>query len=86
VDAAYPAQWIGKVRVETHDGRTLHGKVLEPKGDPGNTLSRAELEDKALRLALYQQAASEVEMRSVIQRIWDLPKTEVVSAFFPLAS
>jgi 2-methylcitrate dehydratase PrpD len=72
VDAAYPAQWIGKVRVETTDGRTLHGRVDEPKGDPGNTLSRAELEDKALRLALYHQGASESEMRKIIARIWDM--------------
>jgi 2-methylcitrate dehydratase PrpD len=77
VDAAYPAQWIGKVRVETMDGRTLHGRVDEPKGDPGNTLSRAELEDKALRLALYHQGASEAEMHGLIKRIWrmaDLPQ------------
>ena len=39
VDAAYPQRWIGKVTVLTTDGRTLHGRVEEPKGDPGNTLS-----------------------------------------------
>jgi 2-methylcitrate dehydratase PrpD len=86
VDAAYPAQWIGKVRVETHDGRTLHGKVLEPKGDPGNTLSRAELEAKAIRLAQYQKGASEAEMRAVINRIWQMPQWTTVSRFFPPAS
>jgi 2-methylcitrate dehydratase PrpD len=72
VDAAYPARWIGKVRVETNDGRVLQGRVDEPKGDPGNTLSRAELEDKALRLALYSGGASETEMRSVMARLWRL--------------
>jgi 2-methylcitrate dehydratase PrpD len=70
VDGAYPARWIGKVRVETTDGRMLHGRVDEPKGDPGNTLSRPELEDKALRLALYQGAASEAEMRAAMARLW----------------
>lgn len=70
VDSAYPARWIGKVRVETNDGRVLHGRVDEPKGDPGNTLSRPELEDKALRLALYSQGASEAEMRQAMQRLW----------------
>jgi 2-methylcitrate dehydratase PrpD len=82
VDAAYPAQWIGKVRVDTHDGRTLHGKVLEPKGDPGNTLSRTELEEKAMRLAQYQKGATETEMRIAIDRIWQLPQTAQVTAFF----
>ena len=47
VQAAYPERWIGKVEVETVDGRRLHGRVDEPKGDPGNTLSRAELEASA---------------------------------------
>jgi 2-methylcitrate dehydratase PrpD len=76
VDAAYPARWIGKVVVETEDGRTLHGRVDEPKGDPGNTLSRAELEDKALRLAQYRGGASAAEMRRVTDSVWrlaDLP-------------
>ena len=31
----------------------LKGRVDEPKGDPGNTLSREEITAKALRLADY---------------------------------
>ena len=72
VDAAYPARWIGKVVVETTDGHTLAARVDEPKGDPGNTLTRPELEDKALRLAAYRGAASVDEMRRVIERVWAL--------------
>ena len=72
VDAAYPARWIGKVEVLTKDGRVLHGRVDEPKGDPGNTLSRPELEAKALKLAAYRGGASEAEMRGVIERVWAL--------------
>lgn len=81
VDAAYPARWIGKVVVETTDGRALAARVDEPKGDPGNTLTRPELEDKALRLAVYRSAASEHEMRSVIGRIWALAEAQRVEAF-----
>ena len=72
VDSAYPARWIGKVEVRTTDGRVLAARVDEPKGDPGNTLSRPELEDKALRLAAYAGGATEAEMRSVIARAWAL--------------
>jgi 2-methylcitrate dehydratase PrpD len=72
VDGAYPARWIGKVEVRTADGRVLAARVDEPKGDPGNTLSRPELEDKALRLAAYAGGATEAEMRSVIARAWAL--------------
>lgn len=78
VDTAYPARWIGKVTVHTLDGRVLHGRVDEPKGDPGNTLSRPELEDKALALAQFSGAATEPEMRQVFARLWDIVNQPVV--------
>ena len=70
VDSAYPARWIGKVSVKTIDGRLLHGRVDEPKGDPGNTLSRPEIEEKAIRLALFSGAATEAEMKILLPRLW----------------
>jgi 2-methylcitrate dehydratase PrpD len=70
VDQAYPQRWIGKVTVRTRDGRSLSARVDEPKGDPGNTLTRAELEDKAQRLAAYGQGATPAEMQALIARIW----------------
>jgi 2-methylcitrate dehydratase PrpD len=79
VDAAYPARWIGKVEVTTRDGRRLAARVDEPKGDPGNTLSRTELEDKAVRLALYAGAASESEVRALAQRVWQIADAPVVA-------
>jgi 2-methylcitrate dehydratase PrpD len=81
VDAAYPARWIGKVEVNTRDGRTLRARVDEPKGDPGNTLTRAELEDKALRLAAYRGGASAAQMQRVIERIRTLRTTARVGIF-----
>ena len=70
VDAAYPQRWIGKVTVVTRDGRTLHGRVDEPKGDPGNTLSRDEITAKALRLAAWSGGATEAEMQRAIDSLW----------------
>ena len=70
VDQAYPARWIGKVTVTTTDGRVLHGRVDEPKGDPGNTLSRDEISAKALRLAAYSGGATPTEMRDAVQALW----------------
>jgi 2-methylcitrate dehydratase PrpD len=72
VDAAYPARWIGKVTVETRDGRHLDSRVDEPKGDPGNTLSRPELEAKATALAGYRDAATPAEMQRLIALAWSL--------------
>ena len=78
VDAAYPRRWIGKVTVRTRDGRVLEGRVDEPKGDPGNTLSRDEITAKALRLAAFSGGASESEMREAIGMLWRVVQVETV--------
>jgi 2-methylcitrate dehydratase PrpD len=83
VDAAYPGRWIGKVTVRTTSRETFAGRIDEPKGDPGNTLSRAELDDKALRLASYSGAASPEEMRGAIARIRGLADLAQVGRMFP---
>ncbi|MCF6782151.1 MmgE/PrpD family protein [Stutzerimonas stutzeri] len=72
VDDAYPARWLGRVEVNTRDGRNLHGAIDEPKGDPGNTLSREELEDKFRRLVAFSGARSADEAGALIDRVWRL--------------
>ena len=79
VDRAYPERWIGKVTLHTRDGRVLHGRVDEPKGDPGNTLSRSELEQKALALADFGGAASAAEMQALFATLWNMTSLPVVS-------
>jgi 2-methylcitrate dehydratase PrpD len=74
VDSAYPQRWIGKVKVHLNNGQILDGRVDEPKGDPGNTLSRAEITDKALRLAAFSGGASPVEMNQAIDLLWNVRK------------
>ena len=81
IDRAYPARWIGKVTITTTDGRTLHGRCETPKGDPGNTLTRAELEQKALDLAAYSGAASAAEMHNLFGRIWNLTGMNRIGAW-----
>ena len=83
VDGAYPKRWIGKVTVQTTDGRVLHGRVDEPKGDPGNTLSRSEIEDKARRLAAYAGGASDAEMTAIIARSWTLAECSRMERLLP---
>ncbi len=72
VDSAYPRRWIGKVTVQTTDGRVLHGRVDEPKGDPGNTLSREEITGKALRLAAHSGGATSQAMGEAVDRLWQV--------------
>jgi 2-methylcitrate dehydratase PrpD len=78
VDAAYPQRWIGKVAVHTLDGRVLHGRVDEPKGDPGNTLSREEISAKALRLAAFSGGATAAEMQASVDALWQIASMPVV--------
>jgi 2-methylcitrate dehydratase PrpD len=84
VDREYPKRWIGKVAVETADRRTFEGRVDEPKGDPGNTLTRSELEQKALRLAAFTGAASPEEMNRVFTQIWNLTRISKIESFLNL--
>ncbi len=78
VDAAYPQRWIGKVTVLTSDGARLDGRVNEPKGDPGNSLSRNELRAKAQRLAQFSGAATEAEMNTLLDSAWSIALAERV--------
>jgi 2-methylcitrate dehydratase PrpD len=83
VEAAYPQRWIGKVEIETTDGRLLAGRVDEPKGDPGNTLSRPELVDKALRLAEFSGAATPAEVRALCASIFAIAAAPHVGCLLP---
>jgi 2-methylcitrate dehydratase PrpD len=78
VEAAYPARWVAVVDVETTDGRTLTARVDEPRGDPGNTLTRAELADKAQRLAAWSGAASRAEVDALCARIFAISSAPTV--------
>ncbi|MGN7740906.1 MmgE/PrpD family protein [Pseudomonas sp. 22526] len=75
VDRAYPQRWLGRVRVTTVDGRILHGAIDEPKGDPGNGLSRAELEDKFQRLLRFSGARTPEQGAALIRQVWHLRDT-----------
>ncbi|MGH7619987.1 MAG: MmgE/PrpD family protein, partial [Gemmatimonadaceae bacterium] len=77
VDAAYPRRWIGKIEVTTTDGRTLAARVDVPKGDPGNSLTRSEIVEKAVRLARYRTAATEAQTRMAIDGVLRLDAAPV---------
>lgn len=82
VDQAYPERWIGKVTVETRDGHVLFGRVDHPKGDPENSLSRNEIEDKVLMLARFSGAAGEEEIQRVLPALWKIADTPRVPIYF----
>jgi 2-methylcitrate dehydratase PrpD len=81
VDQAYPSRWIGRVTVETKRGDIFRGFVEEPKGDPGNTFTRDEIEQKTFRLAAFRAAASPAEVSKVISQIWRISRSDKVPHF-----
>ncbi len=83
VDTAYPQRWIGKVKVHLNNGQVLDGRVDEPKGDPGNTLSRAEITDKAMRLAAFSGGATPTEMTKAIDSLWNIRKQSKIGLLLP---
>ncbi|UTW06080.1 MmgE/PrpD family protein [Pseudomonas benzenivorans] len=72
VDGAYPKRWLGRVEVVTVDGRHLLGAIDDAKGDPGNSLSRQELEDKFRRLVAFSGAVGADQAGALIERAWRL--------------
>jgi 2-methylcitrate dehydratase PrpD len=84
IDAAYPARWIGEVSVVTVDGRRLRGRVEEPRGDPGNTLSRQEIDAKARSLAIYGNAIDADEADSLLRRLWSISGVAAMARLLPI--
>ena len=83
VDSAYPKQWIGKVTVTTKDQQSHSGRVDEPKGDPGNTLSRNELDIKARALALSSGAVKAYALDDLMQRVWQIGNEKKINRLLP---
>lgn len=82
VDGAYPQRWLGRVVVELTDGRVVTGVCDDPKGDPGNTLTRPELEDKFRRLLAYGKGTDSLA-HQLISWCWSLRKQR--DCFLPVA-
>lgn len=70
MDGFYLADWIGKVRAASTEGRRFESRIGEPRGDPVNTRGRAALEYKARPLAAFAKGASESEIANVTARTW----------------
>src|ERR671910_838811 len=83
VDTAETNRWVGLVEVETTSGERIVSRVDIPKGDPGNELSRAEIQEKAHRLTAYQEAASAEEMDTLIGRAWNLDREQHMRDLLP---
>ena len=83
VDSAYPQRWIGKVELVTRDGRKISARVDEPKGDPGNTLSRQEIETKVAALAAFSGALDKEAVNEALPRLWAVTGSSRLTRLLP---
>lgn len=79
VDAAYPARWIGKVAIDTVDGRHIEARVDDPKGDPTNTLSREEITTKARSLIQFGGRHDAAAAQALVDKLWRVGELNHVS-------
>ena len=85
IDDRYPQTWGSRVEVDMANGETLVEFNDCPKGDPGNMLSREELESKFTRLAAYSGVIEPAKAGDLIAAVWSLPDAVNFSKVFPVS-
>ncbi len=72
LNTLYPANFPARVTITMEDGQSFQETVMLPKGDPGNPLSDAELEDKfRTNVEPVFGAAQATRLRDAILRLAD---------------
>ena len=82
VNNDYPKRWIGKITIETVDGRQIRSRVEEPKGDPGNSLSREEIDTKFRTLAISGGVVQPPELEPLLSEAWSIAQADLVGFHF----
>ena len=84
IEDLHPQKWTSKVIVTLNNGDTISEWVETPKGDPGNALSRAELDKKFRFLVQHFDAAGEDEVNHILDQAWDLKDQSSMTSFLVL--
>jgi len=74
LDRHFPKYWSGRVTVKLTDGRTRSGEIIVPKGESENPMTRADVEEKFLELAV--PVLDEGKASSVIAEVQSLDERE----------
>lgn len=84
IEAHHPHKWIGLIEVITSDGRKISKRIDEPKGDPGNSLSRQEISTKAFRMIQFAQSQiTRSQLDAILTRGWNLDTEREIPRFTP---
>lgn len=82
VDKNYPKKWFGKVTLKTLNKENHSILITDPKGDPLNTLTQDELEQKFERLCDFSNMFSDIQRKKIIQNTWKLKQFSNISELF----
>jgi 2-methylcitrate dehydratase len=75
----WPGAMSGSVTVTTDDGKRHESVCTHPPGHPRNRLTDRQVETKFLSYA--REIVSDDHARAIISAIWDLDRTDDLSAF-----
>ena len=78
IDALYPNKWCARVDVLCQSGEKYAHFIDTPLGDPGNSLNRDQISQKAQRLVAHFGVCTVAEMDTLIERVWNLPHADSV--------
>jgi 2-methylcitrate dehydratase PrpD len=79
LDRYFPKYWAGRVTVKLADGRTLSEEIVAPKGEMENPMSRQDVEEKFLGLAV--PVLGEEKVKSVIAEVRSLGARDSLQPF-----
>lgn len=82
VDSNYPKKWFGKISVRTKSNEIFSKFITDPKGDPLNTLTQEELEQKFNRLCEFSGVFDKDTQEKIIKNTWKLKEFSNVSKLF----
>lgn len=82
LDSRFPEEALARVTIRTQGGRTFTSPVCAARGDPGDPLSDAELEDKFNRLA--NDRLAEERAGALRQACWEAAALPDVAALIAL--
>jgi 2-methylcitrate dehydratase PrpD len=74
LDRHYPKYWPGRVIVRSSDGKSYAEEVVIPKGERGNPMTAAEVEEKFLSLA--SPVIGDHNARAVIKAVYSLESND----------
>ncbi|KAL1891982.1 hypothetical protein Sste5346_007326 [Sporothrix stenoceras] len=81
IEAVFPEKWQARVVVTTKSGQVYEQFVESAKGDPDQSLTQEELEEKSQRIAEYAGVKDMAALEKTFARVWKLENETDLTGF-----